>query len=154
MVAVDDGFGHWLAGFLDGEGCFSIKTQSRGYACDLILWVRADDKSIIDEIVTRTGIGSVVFRNHRPATPNQEYAAHPLVGWSVRRKPDCIALVSLIDRYPLRAKKARDYAVWREAVMLWAEKPYGRGRSGPSDWSEMSVLKQHIEDVRRYLVVM
>ena len=43
-------------------------------------------------------------------------------------------LVELLDRYPLRAKKARDYTIWRKAVLdmvanplPYGAKPHGRG---------------------------
>lgn len=147
-ITVDDDFGHWLAGFLDGEGCFTIRPHTLGiFGCEAVLWVRDDDRAIVEEIVARTGIGSVIRRERNGW---RDANARPLIGWAIRRKVDCLALVSLLDRYPLRAKKARDYAVWREAVLHWQSAHYARGKAGPGDWSEMAALKQQLEDVRRY----
>jgi hypothetical protein len=42
----------------------------------------------------------------------------------------------VLDRYPLRAKKRRDYAIWREAVLEWATVPFGR-----QDWAKMAALR-------------
>jgi hypothetical protein len=71
---LDDAFGHWLAGFADGEGCFSI---------------------------IRT-VGQ---------------------------------LAEFFTRYPLRAKKRTDFAIWRQAVELWIQR---RRRNG--DWDAIGLL--------------
>src|SRR4051812_25416446 len=62
-----DGFGHWLAGFIDGEGCFRLHTlyDSRYaytyYACYFALDLRDDDTAVLEECVKRTGLGRVTF---------------------------------------------------------------------------------------------
>jgi hypothetical protein len=32
---MDEAFGHWLAGFIDGEGCFTITLEKRRKTADL-----------------------------------------------------------------------------------------------------------------------
>jgi hypothetical protein len=141
MRPVDDSFGHWLAGFIDGEGCFLISGKREGrLACAACVKLRGDDRPILDEIVERTGIGSV---RHQPNTQR----THPQYAWLVNNKADCLALVALLDRFPLRAKKARDYAIWREGVLDWTRVDRRRGRS---DWSRMSALKAALEAGRKF----
>ena len=43
---LDAGLGHWLAGFADGEGCFTRRKNGKGYVCEFIIHVRADDAKI------------------------------------------------------------------------------------------------------------
>lgn len=141
----DDTFGHWLAGFIDGEGCFLIETTrpSATHYCAFRLEVRADDRPILDEIRERLGIGKI--RECRRGT------YHGAI-WAVQNKADCASLVGFLDRYPLRAKKARDYAVWREAVAEWGCVSHGGGRGvnmRRHDWTRMAELRVALRDGRR-----
>lgn len=46
---------------------------------------------------------------------------NPQVRWEVYRKADCLTLIDFFDKFPLQAKKAKDYALWKEAVLLHAQ---------------------------------
>src|SRR4051812_8024445 len=106
---MDTGFGHWLAGFIDGEGCFLIVRTRTYHQCRFSLKVRDDDIAVIEEIQQRTQIGRVKANRSRNTS-------NPQVEWIIDTKPDCLELVNILDKFPLRAKKARDYQIWREAV--------------------------------------
>lgn len=123
---IDDGFGNWLAGFIDGEGSFYIKEQ-RGnhWYCGFGLEVRNDDNDIVKEIYRRTGIGTLSLREPRNGNGAQ-------ISWKVQSVSDCLTFAGLLDTYPLRAKKARDYLVWREALDDQAAQRVRRGRKGPN----------------------
>jgi hypothetical protein len=138
---MDDAFGHWLAGFIDGEGCFMVYGPEGGHrrCCKFTLKLRGDDVAVLVEIVEKTGIGRV---RHQP----NKQRTLPQYGWLVDTKADCVALVVLLDRYPLRAKKARDYAIWREGVAEW-NRMHGNLRQ---DWSRMDRLHRALRAVRHY----
>lgn len=131
---MDDAFGNWLAGFIDGEGCFTVEITNKRRPCVRFnILVRNDDAAVITEIHRRTGIGKLIFRPAR-YYKNRVKHALPQIVWRVQRRDECMALVDVLDRYPLRAKKARDYAIWREAVLdmvanplAYGKKPHGRG---------------------------
>jgi hypothetical protein len=57
--AIDPGFGHWFAGFVDGEGCFLITRVGKSYRCIFSLHLRGDDRPILEEIHRNLGIGTV-----------------------------------------------------------------------------------------------
>lgn len=146
---VDDAFGHWLAGFIDGEGSFVIGFRRRAgtYHTRFALCVRADDMAVIEEIVARTQIGRIhcVFTPSLRAKPN----GNPAVQWLVPDKAGCVALVELLDRYPLRSKKARDFKIWRDVLADWMTTRNAAG--GPArDWSTMATFKAALEDGRKY----
>jgi hypothetical protein len=130
-----DGFYHWLAGFIDGEGCFSVMRREKWYTARLIVRLRDDDAPILHVIAERTGIGSLY-----QCRPQTDTSAAQFM-WSVQTKPDALALMGTLDRHPLRAKKRHDYAIWREAVLAWEVRDYER----------MGACKREIEDGRRYL---
>jgi hypothetical protein len=134
---IDPGFGHWLAGFIDGEGCFLVHNKPNGpsHHCLFRIGLHADDEPILEEIRDRLGSGSV-WGHTPPSCPTS-----PRAMWTVNRKQECIHLVEFLDRYPLRAKKARDYAIWREAVTEWTTK-YPGGKD--QDWAKMAALKAEL----------
>jgi hypothetical protein len=140
MRPVDDAFGNWLAGFIDGEGSFGIGGggRRRGYYCTFSLKLRGDDRDILDTIAERTGLGNVRFQPNRMRT-------HPQWAWLVHSKADCWSLVALLLEFPLRAKKYRDFAIWSGAVEAW-NGMHGNGL----DWSEMAARKAWLESGRRY----
>ena len=140
---MDPAFGYWLAGFIDGEGCFLIRrdTSQDNFACLFEMKLRADDRPILDEICERAGCGKVVQKRAR-------LGAKPQVMWRMGSRADALRLVAILDEFPLRAKKRRDYVIWREAVIAWQEVP-GRGHRG-FDWSHIASLQAALQAVRSY----
>jgi hypothetical protein len=109
---MDDAFGHWLAGFADGEGSFMLRTGKAGIVCAFQIGLRSDDKPVLKLIRDTVGFGRVGLAS-RMGEPGRAAL------YSVQSRKDCAALVRIFDRYPLRAKKATDFAIWREAVSVW-----------------------------------
>lgn len=141
---IEQDFGNWLAGFTDGEGCFFIgktpqcrRQRNFGYFCEFRIGLRRDDEAVLREIVARTGLGSISLISNRWGGA---------AAWVVRAKQDCVALTEIFDAYPLRAKKAADYAIWREAVRAWMQ--IQKGRNVSRDYSQMARLKQLLDDLR------
>ncbi len=132
---------HWLAGLIDGEGCFTVayngpprKAGGRYFQPRLALGVRADDDLGIREIQARTGIGHV--------RTSKAMERSPVVTWSVESKADCLALVHILDRTRLRLKKGRDYELWRAAVFEW--------QKDDCDREFMQMIREQIMAGRKY----
>jgi hypothetical protein len=139
-VEIDDAFGHWFAGFADGEGCFRIKTTNQGtYQCRFSIGLRADDAPILREIHGRLGIG-ILIHSGRTNIHQEQWRLEVNSKAHVRR------LVDIFDRYPLRAKKAADFAIWREAVFLWCKVENGKRH----DWHELAALSTALREGRVY----
>lgn len=144
----DPAFRAWLAGFLDGEGCFIIAAHTGGrqgptYGCEVRIRLRADDTPVLERIVQELGIGNV---RQEPAGE----VGHPKALWRVGSKEGCALMVRILDRHPLVAKKARDYAIWREAVHEWCSENRPRGAAAASDWTQMIALRERLKAVRQY----
>jgi hypothetical protein len=150
---MDRDFGNWLAGFIDGEGCFCVRTtRVEGYVLDFSIRVRDDERSTLDTIVVETGIGRV--RAGRGRRNLQGYISHPLAIWAVDTKADCRALANLLTVHPLRAKKRRDFVEWSTALTAWERvRRGGNGCDKPVNAELFSVMrraKERMEMGRRY----
>ncbi len=153
---LNDGFGHWLSGFVDGEGSFTITARgaARGsHTPGFALTLRDDDRGILDEIVRRTGIGRVYDLRAEQLSRGDGYRRGGRADWRVSNKVDALALVALFDRFPLRAKKRRDFDIWREAVLLWAgrSKHRGSGRDPHPVQARLAELRAELVAVRKYV---
>lgn len=110
----------WLAGFADGEATFVITRSGsqtagrrRAWTPRFAISLRVDDIAALQALRGALG-GSMQVCRKRPE-------AHPTATWTVTAKRDLVRLLDYFDRFPLRSKKARDYAIWREAVLLYVE---------------------------------
>ena len=140
--------GHFLAGFLDGEACFSIiKRRSQSgpmYACNCVVNARRDDWKLLESLAVMTGVGSVY---EIPASRT----SRPQVSWQIARKTDCLRLAALLRRYPLRGRKALDFDAWAAAVEIWTcGDPTVRKIN--RDWSGMAYFFERIREVRKYVL--
>lgn len=134
----DRDFGFWLAGFIDGEASFNIRRNPDGsYVVRMVVKLRADDAALLDDIRKRTGLG----RCYDIAAAG---TSQPQRAWQVERKTDALALCRVLDDHPLQSKKARDYRIWREAVMAWHAHRQGAG------WDRVIELKAALEAGRLY----
>jgi hypothetical protein len=113
--------GGYLAGLTDGEGCFVIARTPHAYRCEFIIHLRADDRPLLEWCRELTGLGSIYVGRRVKQGGDQ-----PSVRWSITRRADCLALVSIFERTLLRSKKARDFNLWADAVRCWARKDFGR----------------------------
>jgi hypothetical protein len=99
----------WLSGFADGEGCFLLYRRDEGFVPRFIIALRADDVSVLRAARDDLDAGNIIGETH------------PKASWVCIAKSDLLKIVAYFDRFPLRAKKSRDYAIWREAVVAYSE---------------------------------
>ncbi len=127
-----DAFGNWLSGFVDGEGCFllkhfRLKRASKTYdmpGATFEILLRADELPILQEIKEFLKVGRI------HAKPCRGGNQSPAASFVVSSTPELVkGIITHFDRYPLRAKKARDYFIWRQAVLILHE-VYLRPRPG------------------------
>lgn len=136
----DPAFLNWFAGFVDGEGCFSVhKKHVNGYEtydCQFSLSLRRDDKPILDEIHRVLRIGTIsVTRDGGPNNPQARFC--------VSAKADCLRLVEILRAAPLRAKKALDFEIWCEALEAWIN-------HRPKEWEDMKGARERLMASRAY----
>lgn len=147
---MDKDFGNWLAGFIDGEGCFGIykRKDSSGWIFRFFVKLRDDDAAILHECQRRIG-GTV--RYEKPKNP--KWGGQVI--WAVSSRKDCLALIDMLDECPLRAKKQRDYQVWREAVLQFdkVQRHIGNDAAKKANapiWEKLADLKLQMNKLREY----
>jgi hypothetical protein len=138
-----DELGWRLAALADGEGCFAMTisgSKRQSFRCFFIVGMRSDDRPFLELMQTSTGLGhlfdltpSIKALARRPGT-------NPQTHWGINAYHEVLALAAIFDRYPPISKKARDYAIWREALDVWGER----------DWGRMAVLKEALSEGRIY----
>jgi hypothetical protein len=135
--------GGFLAGFIEGEASFGIRKQTRGacYRCAMTIDVRDDDESLVRALVALTRLGTVC---RRPAYRS----SNPQVSWRVAAKSDCLRLLQLLTRHPLRGRKANDLAIWKDAVAMWTSTNAGRWTR--RDWSPIANLQRRLTERRAF----
>ncbi len=104
------------------------------YRCQFSLRVRLDDAEVIHEIHRRTGFGTV-FTAKANGPTNQS------VGWATSSRPDAVKLAELLGRFPLRAKKRRDFSIWQLALQEWC---------GANNRTLMGEYQEALFAIRRY----
>ena len=118
--------GDYVAGFIDGEGCFTIviarhKTKRLGLDARLHfqIEVRADDLPIIQAIQETLGCGRIYYLSYA------RYGWHPHVELKVSSLSEITEkLIPFLKRYPLRAKKKHSFKLFLKAVELFKRKEH------------------------------
>ena len=110
---------NWVVGFVDGEGCFHVSlnrqpSMTAGYQVlpEFVIVQHERDVQLLHAL-KRFFRGGVVRRNHGDR-------------FCLRiRKLDClIECCGLFQRYPLRSKKAVDFAVFRKVIQAMVDRKH------------------------------
>ena len=117
---------YYVGGFIDGEGSFSVsigkhKTLKRGFEIrpEFEIELRADDREILERICVTVGCGKIYDCSY------ERYGWYPHVKYkitSIKTMRDIF--FPFIDQYPLQAKKAKSYLLFREIVLLVCDKKH------------------------------
>ena len=101
----------------------------------LAIGLRDDDSEALYEIKKTLKCGKIRVNNH------------DALKWECRDVNKCrFILVPLFYKYPLRAKKQRDYRIWRELVMAISG---GHHLNGNRNY--VLSLCQQLKDIKKYV---
>jgi len=104
---ISDSFGHWLAGFVAGEGHFGIARRGESFHPSFRIALRSDDDAALHDICRELGFGKISYCSTK--------TTHVAV-FGVYAYVEAIALIALLRRFPLRAKKQRDFEAWARCI--------------------------------------
>lgn len=144
----------YLAGFVDGEGCFLIYRQQQGpepcFSFQLVVTQRADSAEVLRQLQATFG-GSLHHDQRKAEIAAGMSNANPRVIWSVTAREDVMSLVVYFDEHELIVK-ATEYAAFRQAAMTYYEHTPGRGRLPIPKWlaEKMDAARSELKRLKRY----
>ena len=117
---------HYVAGFVDGEGSFSISIgkdvkYKRGVQvrAEFEIELRADDQKILERILVTIGCGRIYDCSY------DRYGWYPHSKYKITGAQDMIDyLFPFFDKYKLQAKKASVYTLFKEIVLIYRRKEH------------------------------
>lgn len=143
--SIDPYIGGYIAGLIDGEGCFCIRTHIRGTGRPVFtLELRDDDLPLLEWLVATTNIGTI-YRRSRPGR-----GIRPQAEWCVFNNTDLAGLVRLLTRYPLRGKKRQDFAIWQQAVSVAMHTTHAASIQNERIRWRLRMLKHELQAGRAY----
>lgn len=114
-------FGNWVSGFTDGEGCFILSWARHvaGHSAVMATFhiqLRRDDIEILRLMQSFFACGSV-SGNYAPS--RLQGNRNPAAVLRIRSIRDHISTtIPHFEKHPLRAKKARDFELWKQGVFV------------------------------------
>ena len=149
--------GDYIAGFVDGEGCFALKFRRDirydrknkpvyyYWSIEFAISLRSDDVGILETIKNTLGCGTISINNSGIAR------------YAVTERDELIRkIVPFFDRNRLRAKKRNDYELWKEALNILERNRQKRNDSKKGfskiEWSKKDIdrLIEIQESMREY----
>lgn len=154
-------FGHFIAGFTAGEGCFHIFAGPRkgkpsvfNVTASFSIRLRSDDAYILHQIRAFLDVGYVlptkVYRGSKEQTTYQVTKIRELAE----------VVIPFFRAFPLRARKATDFEIWSEAIeLLWkiqqrpkrpTKRPKGRSSWTDEDRHRIMALSRALKECRKW----
>ncbi len=141
--------GDYIAGFVDGEGCFSlsfimtVRHDRKGkpiyfnWNIEFAIVLRGDDRDILEQIKLTLDCGSL----SRDKRGTVRYSVHDM--GDLHNK-----IVPFFEAYILHAKKSQDFNLWKEAVSIFYDTMRrrlgmtdGRKRTHKTPWEKKDLTR-------------
>jgi hypothetical protein len=131
----------YVTGFCEGSGTFTYNRNGvRNVALVFALKETPADNGNLRSVMQFFGVGRMY--EVKPSTPAARNGqTKSVLYYRVTKASDLMKIVSHFDRYPLRGRKRRSYALWREAVLL-------KQRLFRVDWDRMNSIVQRLSQLQ------
>lgn len=149
--------GDYVAGFIDGEGCFYLTYRSelkrkRPGKSRYFRWLpyfaitlREDDVGILQQIKKTLGCGNVYFLKGREGQGRQVY-------FGVQHIDDLHQkILPFFKKYPLRAKKRHDFNLWRGALEILYKNKKNRIRCSVDNNKKLSEIRNRMRTYKSHM---
>jgi hypothetical protein len=129
---MDNHLKSWAAGFLDGEGSFTIEKRKNNhrskngpefyYAPKLAVHLRDDDEQSVRALQKAFGVNGYCYKRtpRKPSTFGSW--SKPTIECIWRTHEHLPNVLSVISAHPMQGKKSRDFAIWAGAVVSYLNK--------------------------------
>lgn len=117
---------HYVAGFIDGEGCFWVGVyrdegmrNKISVQAQFEIELRVDDKKILERIQKTLNCGRLYDCNY------ERYGWYPHVKFKIAKLNDIAEkLIPFLEKCPLQAKKAETFRYFKQAIKLKVNKKH------------------------------
>ena len=146
--------GDYVAGFIDGEGCFFLTYRKETkhtrpgnpiyyrWSVGFAMTLREDDVEILKQIRNTLECGNVYFLNTKDSRAGKQ------AYFGVQNTDDAYnKVLPFFRKFPLRAKKRYDFELWSKALELIYRKKKDRK---PYAAKDHSLLKEIRTQMRTY----
>lgn len=154
--------GDYLAGFIDGEGCFALKfridrkrNKGNGKLRTYFYWgvefavvLRSDDSDILSQIKNTLECGSINLSK-----------GGDQIRFSVQNAKDAVEkIIPFFIKYKLRAKKLEDFKLWAEAATILNKYKDGllnvrKGQRGFTKKELSHIDSQRLNKIRHQMLI-
>jgi hypothetical protein len=119
-------FANYISGFTDGEGHFGLTLQTRTKrqtfqipSAVFLIGLRADDLPVLQLFHSFFGCGCIDFKSNARWRNKSNARTHDVFIYRAQRTKDLVStIIPHFERFPLRAKKAKDFLIWKQGVLL------------------------------------
>lgn len=169
VITLDPGFGWWVTGLADGEGCFYAglnfrqkpTSSGRVVSCvelqaEFVVALRADDVETLNKLQAFFGCGYIKHKHVDPSSPSRKHLKNPKPqkAFLVRNPRELVGVViPHFRRFQLQSKKARDFDIWSRIVEFAVAELVGtKGwlRRNPDKVEKLRVLCSDLREVRAF----
>lgn len=142
----NDTDGGYVSGLVDGEGWFTIGVSKKnnefaGYAPMFGLSLRNDDAEIVRWLSKYFGCGSTRFVKSKNSAPSCVFTSSKIYDAAS-------SIIPHFDKYPLRAKKKKNFEIWKSAVRIIQSTRCHRWTAQMQ--SEVEALRESMLALRNY----
>lgn len=119
----------WAAGFIDGEGCFTIeakhyrdgRSKDTYYRPRVAVQVRRDDEDSLRCLQKAFGDDGYFYRRLGRKASTFGSASRPTTECAWHTMKGLLAVVAVLDEHQLLGRKRGDYSIWRRAVLVYTD---------------------------------
>jgi hypothetical protein len=128
----DDLFYSWFSGFIDGEGCFSLKLSKDEHfkygikiTPSFQLGLVDYDKAVLEKIKEKMG-GKIYLTSKEMIVKHAPYfnhlKQHGRITLTFTNRKEFDNLIKIIDSFPLKTKKQNDFELWKKGIAIYYSK--------------------------------
>lgn len=145
-ISVEDGM--WIAGFTNGDGCFTVRIGSVCFSISQ----RSDSIDVIQFVANILGVPDRVYvssnKSRRAKGQKVGDECHLSVNnrWLLKKH-----IIPFFNRFPLKGRKANDFKIFETAVLFLCDRDTNgrhRKRFTPSEFSYLKELTDSLKSLR------
>ncbi len=146
--------GDYIAGFIDGEGCFYLTYRSEvrherigkpkyyRWTPYFAINIRGDDREILEKIKNTFNCGNIYMLK-----------GGELAQYIIQNIDDLYTkILPFFIKYPLRAKKSYDFKLWADALKISYTNKKNKRKCSPADHQNLFNIRQAMRNYKSKMI--